>query len=238
MARALLFTLAFLIVRADLVLAESAANPPARMTFEIDCSDDDQVRKVICGLSSAILNKDCSSIKTGNSKMVCDSVVNSAAGGKGFNEYYHLMYICGADWIPIVAKECATRSAGLSAEYKKTLADYLSAKVPYHWAQKQIDLENATDKLRLCTRNQVTNLIVNNESETANAIAAAVIALCRRELAKAAQALDAAISRGPPCLEGSSRCNNAEKSLTEPMLSALAARVMYLRAQGKPKGAN
>jgi hypothetical protein len=125
---------------AHLALAASAIDQPPKMKFEIDCSDDDQVRKLICGLSSAILNKDCSSMTRGATKTVCDSVVNTAIrtekgaavrGEKGFDEYYQLKYICGADWIPIVANECARRSAGLSTEYKKDLADYLSAKRPY-----------------------------------------------------------------------------------------------------------
>jgi hypothetical protein len=92
MVRALLFALAVLIVPADLALAESAVDQPHKMKFEIDCSDDDQVRKTICELSSAILNKDCSSMRGKNSKTVCDSVVNAAVrGGKGFDEYYQLM---------------------------------------------------------------------------------------------------------------------------------------------------
>jgi hypothetical protein len=171
---------------AHLAIAASAIDQPPKMKFEIDCSNDDQVRKLICGLSSAILNKDCSSMTGGEAKSVCDSVVNTAVrtekgtavrGEKGFDEYYQLIYICGSDWVPIVAKECARRSVGLSTEYKKKLADYLSAKRAYRWAQKAIDLENASDKFISCARNQVANLIVNNE--TANAIASAAITLCR-----------------------------------------------------------
>ena len=48
MVRALLFALAVLIVRADLAVAEPAADQPPKMKFEIDCSDDNQVRKIIC----------------------------------------------------------------------------------------------------------------------------------------------------------------------------------------------
>jgi hypothetical protein len=113
--------------------------------------------------------------------------------------------------------------------YQKDLADYLRTNGPYRWTQKQINSDSASDKLGLCTRNQVANLIVNNE--TANDIAAAALTLCRRELAKAAQAMDA-LSAKSPCLEGSSNCIAAEKSLTEHFLPALAARAMQLRAQG------
>jgi hypothetical protein len=233
-------------------LALSAPDQPLTMKFEIDCANDDQVRKTICKLSSAILNKDCSFMMGSIVKLTCDSVVASVVKGEksredraqsrvttlqpcnvpvvcGFDEYYQLMYICGADWVPIVAKECARRSATLTTEHKKNLADYLRTNGPYRWTQKQINSDSASDKLVLCTRNQVANLIVNNE--TAHDIAAAALTLCRTELVKAAQAVDATMSASP-CLEGSSNCIAVEKDLTERMLPALAARAMQLRAQG------
>jgi hypothetical protein len=226
MARALLLALAVLIARADFAL--SAPDQPLKMKFEIDCSNDDQVRKTICELSSALLNKDCSSMRGAHVIPVCEPRVN-AKGGGDFEEYIQLEYICGADWIPIVARECARRSAGLSIEYQKKLADYLRNRGPYIWAQKEIALDSAMRNFVLCTTNQVENLIGNNE--TANAIAAAALTLCQRELTKAAQATLA--FSDSPCSEElpSPRCIRAEKSLTEGFLPTLAARAMRLRAQ-------
>jgi hypothetical protein len=90
------------------------------MKFEIESSNDDQVRKTNCKLSSAILNKDCSSLMGSIVKLTCDSVVDSVVRGEksregraqsrvtmpqscsdpvfcGFDDYYQLKYICGAD---------------------------------------------------------------------------------------------------------------------------------------------
>jgi S1-C subfamily serine protease len=99
--------------------------------------------------------------------------------------------------------------------------------VAWQDAQKDADLDAAGDALVSCTRKQVANLLVN--SETASAVAAASLSLCHAELSKAALALEV-WSGGAPCVQGSSKCREAERVLTKDMLPALTALAMQLRA--------
>ena len=116
--------------------------------------------------------------------------------------------MCGADWIPIVAKECAARAARPTPEFKEKLAADVKAKFAWHQAQIQADFEATSGALVSCTRNQSANLMVT--TETASAVAAAALGSCRMELSEAAQALEV-WSGGHGCVQGSEKCREIRK---------------------------
>ena len=136
--------------------------------------------------------------------------------------------MCGADWIPIVAKECAARAARPTPEFKEKLAADVKAKFAWHQAQIQADFEATSGALVSCTRNQTQILMVT--TETASAVAAAALGSCRMELSEAAQALEV-WSGGHGCVQGSEKCRESEMAITKAMLPALTAQAMQLRAE-------
>jgi hypothetical protein len=84
--------------------------PTRTAPVNLDCSKFDSVRGVLCEYSEALLNRNCEPIKNGNQRDKCRAWLEGAGE---FEEYYRLAHMCGADWISLVAKECATRAARL-----------------------------------------------------------------------------------------------------------------------------
>jgi S1-C subfamily serine protease/uncharacterized protein len=215
-----------------------SANPSGTARFNLGCSNVESNLRPLCELSEALLNRDCESIQDRDQKVGCN-IANT--GEREDAQYYRLKLICGADWIPIVAKECATRAARLEPELREKLADYVKAKIGTRKARAEADsraaFEAAKRALLTCVDNQAATLMVTNEN--ADAIANAAITLCRPELRNAARALDyesdvSGWSEGPQpkgCADGSPRCVETEKAITDPLLPALAARVMRDRAE-------
>ena len=224
--------------REPIQLHPPSATPSETTRFNLSCTNVDSVRRPLCELSEALLNRDCQSIQDRDQKVGCQ-IAN--AGEREDAQYYRLKLICEADWIPTVAKECATRAVRLGPELREKLADHVKAKIGTRRAQAEVDsnaaFETATRALLDCVDNQAATLMVTNEN--ADAIANAAITLCRPELRNAARALDyksevSGWSEGPQpegCADGSLRCVAVEKAITNPLLPAVAARVMRDRAE-------
>jgi S1-C subfamily serine protease len=224
--------------REPLQLARPSAAASGTTRFFLGCSKVDGVRRSQCELSEALLNRNCESIQDHDQKGAC-GVMN--AGESEYSQYYRLKHICDADWIPTVAKECAARAVLLEPELRKKLADYVKPTIGTRRAQAEVDsnaaFATAASALLDCVDNQAATMMVTNEN--ADAIANAAIALCRPELRNAARASDyksevSGWSEGPQpkgCADGSLRCVEAEKAITDPLLPALAARVMRDRAE-------
>jgi hypothetical protein len=118
-------------------IAQSSTQQPSRIPgtitpINLDCSKLDGVRRVLCQYSEALLNRNCESIQDSNQKLKCRAWLK---GASEFEEYYRLTRMCGADWFPIVAKECASRAARLSPQFKEKLVADLKAKVAWREAQ-------------------------------------------------------------------------------------------------------
>ena len=100
--------------------------------------------------------------------------------------------------------------------------------------QIQAKYESAVQALATCTRGQARALAVT--SETAEAVARAVLTLCRAELTRGAQAVHLWTGRakreGGVCIPGSQACRDCEQAITKGLEPALAAMVIKLRADG------
>jgi S1-C subfamily serine protease len=221
-----------------LQLLPKTASPSKTTAIKLGCSNVDSVLRPLCELSEALLNRTCESIHDRDQKFACNLAL---LGESEHDQYYRLKLICDADWIPTVAKECAARAARLGPGFKEQLAADRKAKIAKRRVEAEVDAQTAFDRAKRvlgeCVRNQAANLMVT--AETAEAVAAAALQLCRTELRNAARAMAYTTdlkfwSEGPQprhCVDGSSRCADAEKAIYDPFLPALAAKVMHDRAE-------
>jgi uncharacterized protein YecT (DUF1311 family) len=218
--------------------------------FYLDCFKvDNGLLRSQCQLAEAVLNRDCAPLQSSSAKALCNSDLSLekeyAASGPDdtYHPYLHqleleagLHHVCDANFIPIVANECAIRRARL----EKLKADN-KARVTRLRAQAQIGAEAAFEAalrdLRTCVRNHIATLIIANE--TAEAVAAAAVQLCDEELRNAARASDYYTSiqlwfeglQPKRCADGSPRCIGEAKIITDELLPRFAAQVMQTRAE-------